>query len=265
MCLILIAHRADPRYRLVVAANRDEFFRRPTAPADYWSDAPHVLGGRDIEKGGTWMGIGRDERWAAVTNFRDGAKPEPGTRSRGELVAAYLLESVPPQTYMSSVQRIADAYAGFNLLAGDRNGLHYLSSKEDGPMMLAPGIYGLSNGVLDTPWPKVERGKIALREALADGAGPDRLIATLLAALSDRSMAEDHALPTTGISPDWEKRLSAAFIGAPGYGTRASTVLVVAQDGEVHFRERSFGAQGAMIEDRRFRFGLAQVPIPAAN
>jgi uncharacterized protein with NRDE domain len=265
MCLILIAHHADPRYRLVVAANRDEFFRRPTAPADYWADAPHVLGGRDLEKGGTWMGIGRDGRWAAVTNFRDGTKPEPGTRSRGELVAAYLIESVSPQAYVGSVGRSAGAYAAFNLLAGDRSGLHYLSNREDTPMMLATGIYGLSNGVLDTPWPKVERGKIALREALAETAGPERLIETLLGSLSDRAVAEDHALPSTGIATDREKRLSAAFIGAPGYGTRASTVLLITQEGEVHFRERSFGGQGEIIEDRRFRFALARVPMPAAS
>ena len=261
MCLILVAHRADPRYCLIVASNRDEFFLRPAAPADYWTDTPRVLGGRDLEKGGTWMGITGDGRWAAVTNFRDGTRPAPGTRSRGELVSRYLLESVPPQTYLSSLQRIADGYPGFNLLVGDQGELHYLSNKDDGPMMLAPGFYGLSNNLLDTPWPKVERGKLALREALAGTAGPDRLTETLLAALADRTIAEDHALPDTGIARDWERRLSAAFINAPGYGTRASTVLLVAHDGEVHYRERSFGEKGEMIEDRRYRFTAAQARV----
>ena len=265
MCLILIAHRADPRYRLVVAANRDEFFRRPTAPADYWSDAHHVLGGRDLDKGGTWMGVATDGRWAAVTNFRDGTTLRPGTRSRGELVASYLLDSSPPQSYVSSVRQIADGYHGFNLMVGNQNDLHYLSNKSDGPMMLAPGIYGLSNGLLDMPWPKVERGKLALREALAGGTEPDGLIDTLLTALSDRSIAEERALPSTGISQDWEQRLSAAFIGAPGYGTRASTVLLMEHDGEVHFRERSFSEYGEMIGDRRFRFSPAQVPVSTAT
>jgi uncharacterized protein with NRDE domain len=257
MCLILIAHRADPRYRLVVAANRDEFFRRPTAPAGYWPDAPHVLGGRDLEKGGTWMAVATDGRWAAVTNFRDGTSPEPGSRSRGELVAGYLRGSARGQAYVASTKHGADEYHGFNLLAGDGIDVHYVSNKDDGPIMLAPGVYGLSNHLLDSSWPKVERGKKALREALADTAKPDGLIETMLAALADRSTAEDGALPSTGIGKDWEKRLSAAFIRAPGYGTRASTVLLMDHEGEVHFRERSFDENGKWTEDRRFRFALA--------
>ena len=265
MCLILIAHRADPRYRLVVAANRDEFFRRPTAAADYWSAAPHVFGGRDLEKGGTWLGVATDGRWAAVTNFRDGTSPEPGARSRGELVAGYLSGSTRAQAYVASMEHSAHEYHGFNLLVGDGAGVHYLSNKEDGPMMLAPGVYGLSNHLLDSPWPKVERGKLALREALAGAAKPDRLIETMLAVLSDRSIAEERALPSTGIAKDWEKLLSAAFIGAPGYGTRASTVLLIDHEGEVHFRERSFGERGELIEDRRYRFALAQDPISTAD
>ena len=265
MCLILIAHRADPRYRLVVAANRDEFFRRSTAAADYWSDAQQVLGGRDLEKGGTWMGVDTDGRWAAVTNFRDGRSPEPGTRSRGGLVAGYLCGAALAQTYMASIGPGAREYHGFNLLVGDSDGVHYLSNKDAGPMMLAPGVYGLSNHLLDSPWPKVERGKLALREALAGSAKPDRLIETMLAALSDRSIAEERALPSTGISQDWEKLLSAAFIGAPGYGTRASTVLLIDHEGEVHFRERSFGERGELIEDRRYRFALAPDPVTTSR
>ncbi len=263
MCLILIAHRADPRYRLVVAANRDEFFQRPTASADYWPDAQRVLGGRDLEKGGTWMGIASDGRWAAVTNFRDGTAPEPGTKSRGALVAGFLLDPVPAHTYVTSLRQSGHEYHGFNLLVGDNAGVHYLSNKDDGPMMLAPGVYGLSNHFLDTAWPKVERGKLALREALAAGGKSDLLIETMLAALSDGSIAEDRELPNTGISRDWEKLLSAAFIGAPGYGTRASTVLLIDHDGEVHYCERSFGEGGELIEDRRYRFALAPDRISA--
>jgi len=256
MCLILMAHRADPRYPLVVAANRDEFFRRPTAPADYWPDAPHVLAGRDLEKSGTWMGVTKDGRWAAVTNFRDGTSAQPGTRSRGGLVAGYLRHPGSAQDHVTSVESDASEYHGFNLLVGDRAGVHYLSNREPGSMMLAAGIYGLSNHLLDSPWPKVERGKLALREALVEATKPDRLIEKLLAALADRSFADDRTLPDTGISKDWEKVLSAAFIGAPGYGTRASTVLLMDPDGEVHFRERTFGESGEMIEDRRYRFAI---------
>jgi uncharacterized protein with NRDE domain len=262
MCLILIAHRADPRYSLVVAANRDEFFRRPTAAAEHWPDAPQVLGGRDLEKCGTWLGIARDGRWAAVTNFRDGAMPAPGSRSRGELVAHFLGGPLAPEAYLSAVQPIADSYPGFNLLAGNQDGLHYLSNRQGEPKMLAPGIYGLSNALLDTPWPKVNRGKIALHAALSESTGPDGLIETLLNALSDCTVAEDHELPVTGIAKDLEKRLSAAFIGTPGYGTRASSVLLIGSDGEVHFRERSFDEHAACIDDRRFRFAPTQAPAP---
>ena len=257
MCLILMAHRADPYYPLIVAANRDEFFRRPTAPAEYWSDARQVLAGRDLEKNGTWMGVTTDGRWAAVTNFRDGTSAKPGTRSRGGLVAGYLRHSGSAQDHVTSVQPDASEYNGFNLLVGDRAGVHYLSNREPGSMMLAAGIYGLSNHLLDSPWPKVERGKRMLREALVEATKPDKLIEKLLAALADRSLADDRTLPDTGISKDWEKVLSAAFIGAPGYGTRASTVLLMDPDGEVHFRERTFGESGEMIEDRRYRFSLS--------
>ena len=265
MCLILVAHRTHPRYRLVVAANRDEFFQRPATAADYWSDAPHVLGGRDLEKGGTWMGVATDGRWAAVTNFRDGTSPEPGTRSRGDLVASYLCGSTGTQVYLASMQPRAREYRGFNLLAGDAGGLHYLSNKDDASMMLAPGIYGLSNHFLDSPWPKVEHGKAALRDALAGSPKPNSLIEALLAALSDRSIAEERLLPSTGISKEWEKQLSAVFISTPGYGTRGSTVLLIDHNGEVHFRERSFGGHGELVEDRRFRFTLTRDPIATAN
>lgn len=254
MCLILMAHRADPRYPLVVAANRDEFFSRPTAPAEYWLDARHVLAGRDLEKNGTWMGVTTDGRWAAVTNFRDGTSAESGTRSRGGLVASYLRHSGSAQDHVTSVMSEASEHHGFNLLVGDRAGVHYLSNREPGSMMLASGIYGLSNHLLDSPWPKVERGKRVLREALVEATKPDRLIEKLLAALADRSFADDRTLPDTGIGKDWEKLLSATFISAPGYGTRVSTVLLMDQDGEVHFRERTFSESGQMNEDRRYRF-----------
>ena len=259
MCLILVAHHAHPRYRLVVASNRDEFFQRPTTAADYWPDAPHVLGGRDVEKGGTWMGVDRDARWAAVTNYRDGERPAPGACSRGALVANYLrARALAPQAYASSVWDAAALYPGFNLLVGDLRQLHYVSNRNDGPRMLAAGVYGLSNGLLDAPWPKVEKGKRALREGLDRINAPDVLIEILLETLSDRTLAPDHMLPDTGVSRDWEQQLSAAFIQAPGYGTRASTVLLVEQDGEVHLRERSFAESGALVDERRFRFVLAQ-------
>ena len=256
MCLILVAHGFDARYRLVVAANRDEYFRRPAAAADYWPDAPNVLAGRDLEKQGTWLGITLDGRWAAVTNFRDGESAQSDKISRGALVAAYLRGAPGTQAFMGSMESFADAYGGFNLLAGDGDGLYYFTNRRIGRVLLGAGIYGLSNHLLDSPWPKVERGKLALREALAAPGGPDQLIETLLAALADRTFADDRSLPDTGIPKDWEKRLSAAFICAPGYGTRASTVLLIDHEGEVHFRERTFGEHGAVSQDRRYRFTI---------
>jgi len=168
MCLILFAHRAAPGYALVLAANRDEFFSRPTGPAGYWTDAPHVLAGRDLEKGGTWLGVTRDGRWAAITNYRDGSRPETGSRSRGELVARYLSEGSTAMSYAAAVASAAAEYHGFNLLVGDAKGVHYVSNRVARAQVLEPGIYGLSNHLLDTPWPKVERGKREM-EALLGG------------------------------------------------------------------------------------------------
>lgn len=257
MCLILVAHRAVPGQVLVLAANRDEFFARPTGPADYWKNAPYVLAGRDLEKGGTWMGVTRDGRWAAVTNYRDGGRSVTGSRSRGELVARYLLQGSSAATYAASVANEGAEYNGFNLLVGDSEAAHYVSNRGAVPRALEPGIYGLSNHLLDTPWPKVERGKRQL-EALLDG-DPGDPAEPLLALLADRRTAAEEALPETGVSRDWEKLLSAAFIRAPGYGTRASSVLLIGQDGEVSLRERSFGPSAELLEDRRFHFTVAPV------
>ena len=255
MCLILFAHQAHPDFALVLAANRDEFFARPTSAADYWKDAPGVLGGRDLEKGGTWMGVTRNGRWSAVTNYRDGTRPEPGSRSRGELVARYLAGESRAHIYAEDIARTASAYHGFNLLAGDAASVHYVAHAEGISRRVEPGIHGLSNHLLDTAWPKVERGKRRLQTILAtNAADPED---TLLALLADREPAEDGLLPQTGIGRDWEKQLSASFIVAPGYGTRASSVLLIGTDGEVRFRERTFGENGVLREDRAFRFTLA--------
>lgn len=254
MCLILFAYRAHVDYDLVLASNRDEFFARPTAPADYWTDAPAILAGRDLDKGGTWMGVTRSGRWAALTNFRDGTSAQPGARSRGELVADFLRGENAAGDYASAAAGSAARYHGFNLLVGDTAGLHYVSHGQDRSQRVEPGVHGLSNHRLNTAWPKVESGKRRLAAALRDSA--DTLEERLLALLSDREMADDGRLPSTGIAPDWEKRLSAAFIRAPGYGTRASTVLLIGHDGEVRLRERSFGEDGEIREDRMFRFSL---------
>lgn len=263
MCLILIAHRAVPEHILVLAANRDEFFERQAEPANYWADAPHVLAGRDLEKGGTWLGVARDGRWAAVTNYRDGTRPDSGLRSRGELVARFLLEPSSASAYAVAVGKAGTEYHGFNLLVGDAEGLYYVSNRGAGPQALQPGVYGLSNHLLDTPWPKVERGKCEMR-ALLDGDLTDPTEA-LLGLLADRRRAADDALPDTGVSHEWEKLLSSSFIEAPGYGTRASSVLMLERGGEAILHERSFGASAELLHDRRFRFTVAPVLPPRAS
>lgn len=261
MCLILLAHRVIEGFPLVLAANRDEFFDRPTAGAGFWADAPDILGGRDLRQGGTWLGVSRDGRWGAVTNFRDGSKAPAGSRSRGELVARYLRGGGRAETYLQQLDGTAPDYHGFNLLLGDASGVFFYSNRGSRPASLAAGIYGLSNHALDTPWPKVTQGKRALaglvaaasaNAATADQAG-ERLAADLLSVLQDSTEASDPDLPETGISRDWERLLSPMFISAPGYGTRASTVLLIDRAGGLHFHERGFDPDGTPQPLRSFR------------
>ena len=260
MCLILFAHRAHRDFDLVVAANRDEFFARATAPADFWTPEADVLGGRDIEQGGTWLGVTRGGRWAALTNYRDGSPSPAGARSRGLLVSDFLRERMPAADYAEHCAASAHLYRGFNLLVGDASGVLCHSHAGASPIRVLPGLHGLSNHRLDTSWPKVERGRHALRQALQSYTGKasaDALEDNLLAMLADRTLADDALLPSTGIAPDWEKTLSAAFIQAPGYGTRASSILLIGREGRVRFRERSFAQDGAVLDDRAFEFSVA--------
>jgi len=254
MCLILFAHHAHPAYPLVVAANRDEWFRRPTAPAGFWPDAPEVLAGRDLEQRGTWLGVTRSGRFAALTNYRDPAANRPGAPSRGALVSAFLRSQVPPDEYLERLRHEASGYNGFSLLAGDGATLCYFSNREGEIRSLAPGVYGLSNSLLDVDWPKVQSGKARLAAALDGGPDPDGL----LAILDDTGLASDHDLPSTGVSAEWERKLSSLRIVADGYGTRCSTALLVGADGEISFVERSFDETGAETGIVRQRFGLGR-------
>lgn len=238
MCLILLAYRARPDVPLLFAANRDEFFDRPTAPAAFWPDEPHVLAGRDLRAGGTWMGISRDGRWAAVTNVR-GAEPDRRElRSRGHLVSGFLRGDPPARDYLGDLVADADEYAGFNLLVGDHTGVYYFGNRGGDPRELAPGIYGLSNHLLDTPWPKVERGKRALSRVVDSAAAPRP--ESLLEILYDSEIAPDHQLPDTGLGRELERRASAPFIVDTEYGTRSSTALVIRDSGVATFLERTF-------------------------
>lgn len=252
MCLILLAWRAHPDYPLVVAANRDEFFSRRTAAADFWPDAPDVLAGRDLEAGGTWLGITRTGRFAALTNFRDPARSKPGAPSRGELVSRFLKGSMPPQAYLTELDSAADRYNGFNLIFGDQDHLWYFSNCGEGEQWLAPGVYGLSNHLLDTPWPKVKRGKSALGAALQ--ALPDD--SRLFGLLRDDHIAPDETLPRTGVSLEWERLLSAAFVRLSQYGTRSATVLLRDSNGRVRFTEQGFLPDAVAGARRTFAFNV---------
>ena len=259
MCLIAFAWKAHPAWPLVVAANRDEFYARPALPAGWWPDAPRLLAGRDLRDGGTWMGVTRDGRFAALTNYRDpGFAQLEGAPSRGALVADFLRGSANAEAYAHAVSAEAARYNGFNLLVGDADGLFYLSNRAEGVRRLEPGVYGLSNHLLDTTWPKVVRAKRSMEDALAQAeSDADAWDSGLWEMLGDRVVAADDALPDTGVGTERERVLSAPFITSDVYGTRASTVLTIAADGEVRLVERSAapGQEGWTEARHAFRIG----------
>ena len=255
MCLAVVALDAHPSYPLVIAANRDEFHDRPAVPAA-WGAAPpfaDVLAGRDLKAGGTWLGVRRDGRWALVTNVREGGRNDPSARSRGDIVPRVLNAADPPADAVAAIAGGHDGYNGFNLLAGDPAGGHWASNRGGGARRLGAGVHGLSNALLDTPWPKLVRTVAAVRAWLAGG-GPDT--AALFAALADRTRAADDELPDTGVTRDWERLLSSPFIVGERYGTRCSTVLTVDRAGRAVFRERTFDATGAPAAETLEAFAL---------
>ncbi|MCX7891811.1 MAG: NRDE family protein [Burkholderiales bacterium] len=251
MCLVVLAYRPDERHELVVAANRDEWFKRATAPAGFWKDHPDVFAGRDLEQGGTWLGVSRRGRFAALTNFRDPPAHRPGAPSRGALVAEFLTADGAALACLSDLRGRADRYNGFGLLAWDGSSLAFLSSRNGGVTVLEPGLYGLSNHLLDTPWPKVREGKRRLAETIAHPFGA----LDLLTLLDSTEAAPDAELPDTGVGRDWERKLSPMRIVAGDYGTRSSTALVVTRAGDVEVAERTFDREGAPTETvfERFR------------
>jgi uncharacterized protein with NRDE domain len=259
MCLVLIALDSHPEYSLILAANRDEFYDRPTAPAAFWADAPSVLAGRDLKAGGTWLGIDRRGRLAAVTNYRQGQRESPAPRSRGRLVSDFLTGNAGAPEHVERVRNEADLYNGFNLIAGDAGGLFYYSNREGRVRSLVPGVYGLSNHLLDTPWPKVAATKSAFGALLKGEAS--ELTADLFALLSDRNRPADALLPSTGVGPEWERLLSSAFIASDDYGTRSSTVVLVGRDGSIVFIERNFGPGGVPGGEARFGMGGKAVEL----
>jgi len=252
MCLIVVAWRARAGLPLAVAANRDEWRERPAEAAHWWPDHPDLFAGRDLQAGGTWMGITREGRFAAVTNYRDPSEKRSTALSRGGLVTEFLLGADSPARYLANLSARAREYNAFNLILGDGESLFYYGSREGEPRAIEPGVHGLSNHLLDEPWPKVVHGRARMQAALATS-DPAPLLFEML---SDRAVAPDEALPATGVGIEWERRLAASLITGAEYGTRASTVLTVSSKGDVAMEERTRDAAGEVSRTVRERFEL---------
>lgn len=238
MCLLFFSYKKTPGYRLVVAANRDEFLSRPTSALDFLDEEKTILAGRDLQGGGTWLGITDQLKFAAITNYRETVATRADAPSRGEILLNYLAGDVDAGQYLSSLSADAGRYNGFNLILGDKENLYYYSNRSFGPQQLAPGFYGLSNNLLDVPWPKVARGKKLLRPHMVEKNKIDSL--PIFKQLEDQNRPPDNQLPDTGVGLDWEQLLSTIHIDGADYGTRSSAVITVTNEGRIEFTEKTF-------------------------
>lgn len=254
MCLLVFSYKQHPSYDLIVAANRDESYQRLTRPAQFWVDEPEILAGKDLKAGGTWMGVNKNGAFSALTNFRDPRIQKENAPSRGHLVLDYLKNPESSVKYLQRVDEKADQYSGFNLLAGNIEQLCYYSNQQKIIHRLEPGLFGLSNHLLDTPWPKVLSAKRELNQITLDENFSEEALFDLL---SDEREAIEENLPDTGIPKELEKKISPIFIKSDGYGTRCSTILLIDKDGKVTFEERCFISGTHEIDEvSRFEFDL---------
>ena len=249
MCLVVFAWRPQSRQPLILLANRDEVHARPTVALAQWQDRPSIYAGRDLEAGGSWLGVAERGRFATLTNIRDVSLPL-GAQSRGALVSNYLASQQSPQAYLQEVASQMNQYSGFNLLVGDQQSIWYLSSIEPRPIRLTEGVYALCNGSLDEPWPKLVRLRSLFHEHL------DADDEVMLELMQDEQRAEDDQLPDTGVGLAMERMLSSIFIRGEVYGTRATSVLRYFDDGSSTLVERSYNANGDCV-------GQTQVQLPA--
>ncbi len=239
MCLILFAYKSHPKYQLILAANRDEFFQRPTLPLGFWKKRPFILAGKDLKGNGTWLGVTRSGQLAAITNYRDPLHVQTDAPSRGILITDYLSgDQVSPKAYLESILPHCDSYNGFNLLVGNLQELFYLSNYTSTIEKVPPGIHGLSNHLLNTPWPKVTRGKQKLETLISNTSEVE--FDALFSLLKDTWVPEDTQLPNTGVGMTWERTLAPMFIQSPSYGTCSSSIILVEYSGRIHFSERSY-------------------------
>lgn len=253
MCLIVFAYECHSTYRLILAANRDEYFARPTRPAEYWPEHPSILAGRDLRSGGTWLGLTRRGRLAAVTNYRDPRWIVPDPPSRGLLVADYLSGDLSPERFLAEVKSRGHLYQGFNLLLGDLSKLFYYSNRGDAIRIVGPGVHGLSNHLMDTSWPKVTVAKSMLENLLGKGSEDPEDYYSIL---TDRKAFPDHELPETGVGIELERHLSPIFVSGRSYGTRFSTLIFIDRKNRAKFIERSYGPQDTIKETTEFSLTL---------
>jgi uncharacterized protein with NRDE domain len=254
MCLILLAVRKHHTYKLILAANRDEYYERPSEPPHFWEDGPHLLAGRDLVAAGTWLGITRKGRIAAVTNYRDPASVKPDAPSRGNLVSDFLLSDLDSLSYVDLIRRKKDRFNGFNLILGNRDRITWYSNRSDKVIPLLPGVYGLSNHLLDTPWPKVVRAKALFEEIIH--AGKNLSLESVFRLLKDQTTPPDDRLPRTGVPLEWERILSPIFITSPTYGTRSSSLVLIDQEDRVTFMDRTFNGHPEPVSTSEFEFVL---------
>lgn len=251
MCLVTLAFRQHARYPLIVVANRDEFYDRPTQPAEFWADSPSILAGRDLDAGGTWFGVDRKGNWATVTNTRGGGYC--ADKSRGGLPTGFLLNEGANEDYFEQVLEEGELYSGFNLLAGSADELLFCTNARGRTQHLDPGVFTLSNDSLDTPWPKSELARARLCLAIEDDALDSE---ALLAVLGSRKTFPDHLLPDTGLGIEMERSLSSPFIVGPSYGTRCTTVLLMDNKGTIEFAEQNFVQGKPLGKLRQYQFSV---------
>jgi uncharacterized protein with NRDE domain len=253
MCLILLAIKKHAKFKLILAANRDEYYARPSAPPRFWDDPPDLLAGRDLVAGGTWMGITRKGRIAAVTNYRDPSSVRQDAASRGKLVLDFLRSDHDPRAYLEHVRKDKARYNGFNLIVGNEEDLYWYSNRKDEVRCLQAGVYGLSNGCLDLPWPKIVRAKASFEQALSRD---NPSASSLFRLLHDRTIAPDELLPETGVGIEWERILSPIFIVSPAYGTRSSTLVLIDREDRVTCMDRTFNSHPEPTSTAEFEFVL---------
>ena len=238
MCLILIASKSHPLYPLIIAANRDEFYHRPTAPLSFWDDNPEILAGRDLQEKGTWLGVTKKGRIAAITNYRDPTDINPDAPSRGLLVSNFLISAQAPADYLKAIENSGKNYNGFNLVIGDINQLWWYSNKKKNVLKIETGIHGISNHLLDTPWPKIKKTRSGLHDILNTSGPIDP--EDIFRLLADTNHPKDDDLPDTGVGREWERVLSSVFVSSEIYGTRSSAVILLDNFGNLTFFERTY-------------------------